>query len=168
MNSATRAALLVLGTLWTAPNSLVGLLLGLAGTARGAVAGVRDGALVFDRYPWGPGGALTLGQVILHTGSSLDARCRTYADRAAGADPTTCTTIRLADHERAHVFQYLVLGPLFLPVYLVCGGISARNPLERAADGYALGGSWWPWRLRRSSAPTARRDPADAHHRHKP
>jgi len=56
--------------------------------------------------------------------------------------------VRLGDHERAHVFQYMVLGPLFLPVYLACGGVSVRNPFERAADRYALQGrGWWP-RLR--------------------
>jgi hypothetical protein len=39
----------------------------------------------------------------------------------------------------------MVLGPFFLPAYLVLGGISARNPFERAADRYALTGSgWWP------------------------
>jgi hypothetical protein len=41
---------------------------------------------------------------------------------------------------RAHVFQYMVLGPLFLPTYLLCGGISVRNPFERAADRYAADG----------------------------
>ena len=38
--------------------------------------------------------------------------------------PASATTppILLADHERAHVFQYMVLGPLFLPMYLAFGG----------------------------------------------
>jgi hypothetical protein len=39
----------------------------------------------------------------------------------------------------------MVLGPLFLPVYLLCGGVNVRNPFERAADRYALTGKgWWP------------------------
>jgi hypothetical protein len=43
------------------------------------------------------------------------------------------------------VLQYLVLGPLFLPAYFICGGVCARNPFERAADLYALTGrGWWP------------------------
>jgi hypothetical protein len=134
-----------LGGLWTAPNSIVGLVLGLAGLARGARCHLGEGALVFEHYPWGPGGALTLGQVILHTGASLDARCRLYAARVAGIAPHACTTIRLGDHERAHVLQYLLFGPLFLPLYFACGGIRARNPFERAADAYARGGSPWPW-----------------------
>ena len=48
-------------------------------------------------------------------------------------------------HERAHVYQAMVLGPLFLPVYLLAGGVSVRNPFERAADRYAASGhGWWP------------------------
>lgn len=136
---------LIAGALWTLPNTLIGLLLGLAGMALGSRPRWRptEVALVFHRWPWGPGGAMTLGNVILHTGSDLDVPCRTYA-HAAGLshDPP----IRLGDHERAHVFQYLVLGPLFLPAYLVCGGISVRNRFERAADRYAqTGRGWWPW-----------------------
>jgi hypothetical protein len=52
----------------------------------------------------------------------------------------------LGDHERAHVYQYMALGPLFLPLYFLCGGISHRNRFEQAADRYALTGKgWWPW-----------------------
>jgi hypothetical protein len=136
----------VLGAVWTSPNSALGLLLGLAGLARGARCRYSDGALVFHRYPWGPGGALTLGQVILHTGESLDVPCLSYAQRARGECDPVQARIRLGDHERAHVLQYLLFGPLFLPLYLACGGISHRNPFERAADRYAAGGSWLPWR----------------------
>jgi hypothetical protein len=103
----------------------------------------RDGALVFTGYPWGPGGAITFGNVILATGKDLDVMCLTYAHRAR-----LCVqpAMRLGDHERAHVLQYMVLGPFFLPLYLVLGGVSVRNPLERAADRYALTGrGWWPW-----------------------
>lgn len=132
---------------WTAPNTLIGLLVGVPGLALGAHAQLRrrELAIVFDRLPWGPGGALTLGNVILHTGATLDSPCLTYAQRAGVGDKPA---IVLADHERAHVFQYMVLGPLFLPLYLLCGGISRRNPFERAADRYALSGrGWWPCRL---------------------
>lgn len=137
--------LLVLGALWTLPNTLFGLMLGCAGLAFGAHAHwrPRELALVFHRWPWGPGGAITFGNVILHTGDDLESPCVTYAHRAGhGEEPA----IVLADHERAHVYQYLVLGPLFLPLYLVSGGISVRNRFERAADRYAsTGRGWWPW-----------------------
>lgn len=140
-----RSAVRALGILWTSPNSLIGLLLGIAGMPFGAHVHLsrRDLALVFQRWPWGPGGALTLGNVIVHTGETLDAPCMTYAHRAGLAEEPH---VILADHERAHVLQYMVLGPLFLPLYLLCGGISVRNRFERAADRYAHGGSgWWPW-----------------------
>ncbi|HEY4582686.1 MAG TPA: hypothetical protein VIG88_07475 [Lysobacter sp.] len=131
--------------LWALPNTLVGLLLGAVGMAFGARARIRrdDLACVFHRWPWGPGGAMTLGNVILHTGDDLDVGCATYAHAAGlGEEPA----VRLALHERAHVYQYLVLGPLFLPAYLACGGIGVRNRFERAADRYAATGrGWWPW-----------------------
>ncbi|MDC7806589.1 hypothetical protein PQS31_07115 [Luteimonas sp BLCC-B24] len=140
-----RAFGLSLGALWTLPNTLIGLVAGLAGMVRGARPHWRavDHALVFQRWPWGPGGAITFGNVILHTGESLDTACTTYSHRAG-----LCVdaAIRLSDHERAHVYQYMVLGPLFLPLYLLCGGVSVRNRFERAADRYALTGrGWWPW-----------------------
>ena len=133
------------GMLWTLPNTLLGLLLGVAGLPFGAYMHwrPRELALVFHRYPWGPGGALTLGNVILHTGEDLATRCFTYAHRAGECEEAA---IQLADHERAHVLQAMALGPLFLPLYLVCGGISVRNRFERAADRYALTAQgWWPW-----------------------
>lgn len=134
----------ILGSVWTAPNTALGLLLGGFGMLAGARVALSSGelAVVFAQWPWGQGGALTLGNCILHTGRSLDTSCALYAP-VAGCPAELVP--RLADHERAHVFQYMVLGPLFLPVYLACGGISARNPFERAADRYALTGrGWWP------------------------
>ncbi|WP_426689628.1 hypothetical protein [Rhodanobacter ginsengiterrae] len=130
---------------WTLPNSAVGLFIACLGMPFGARLRWqrREMAVVVRHWPWGAGGALTLGTVIVHTGPQLDTPCHTYAHRAGrGAEPS----ISLADHERAHVWQYMVLGPLFLPLYLLCGGVSARNPLEQAADRYALHGrGWWPW-----------------------
>lgn len=103
----------------------------------------RELALAFARMPWFFPGALTLGNVILHTGDSLDVACRTYAHRA-GYAVEPC--VSLADHERAHVYQYMVLGPWFLPLYLLCGGVSVHNRFELAADRYARRGTgWWPF-----------------------
>ncbi len=140
---------LVAGALWASPNTIVGLLIGSVGMLFGARLSWRkaDYAVAISDWPWGRGGALTLGNCILHTGPSLDSECALYGPVdgcEAGLRP------RLADHERAHVFQYMVLGPLFLAVYVACGGISARNPFERAADRYSLTGrGWWPFgRLR--------------------
>lgn len=130
---------------WTLPNTAAGLLLGALGMARGARARWQPAelAVVFNRYPWGPGGALTLGNVILNTGPALRVPCRTYACRAGWAP---APPVVLADHERGHVLQYMVLGPLFLPLYFLCGGVGVRNRFERAADRYAATGQgWWPW-----------------------
>ena len=145
MNPALRRALVVLGLMWALPNTLLGLIAGGVGLAFGAHVHwrPRDLAIVFHNWPWGPGGALTLGNVILHTGDTLDSTCVTYAHRAGHCEEAP---IMLADHERAHVYQYMALGLLFLPLYLVCGGISVRNRFERAADRYAqTGRGWWPW-----------------------
>src|SRR5690348_13887161 len=66
---ATLYALRALGVLWTLPNTLLGLIAGAAALAFGARVhfSPRECALVFNRMPWGPGGALTLGNTILHT-----------------------------------------------------------------------------------------------------
>ena len=144
MGKAAPTALHALGILWTLPNTLVGLIGGSVGLLFGASVEFsrRDFALVFHRWPWGPGGAITFGNTILHTGDTLDSECLTYEHRAGRCDHPR---IKIGDHERAHVYQYMVLGPLFLPVYLACGGVSVRNPYERAADRYALTGrGWWP------------------------
>ncbi|WP_426700314.1 hypothetical protein ACPPVV_13020 [Rhodanobacter sp. Col0626] len=137
--------LIALGMVWTLPNSVLGLLLGIAGLPFGARLRWqrRELALVVYRWPRGAG-ALTLGNVIIHTGEKLDVPCLTYAHRAGRVvEPP----VSLADHERAHVYQYMLLGPLFLPLYLLCGGISVRNRFELAADRYARHGhGWWPWR----------------------
>ncbi len=145
MRRTALLAMRVLGFAWASPNTLLGLLLGGAGALVGSRPRLnrRDFALVFHFWPWGPGGAITFGNVILHTGDTLDSPCATYEHRAGRR---VQPAIVLGDHERAHVFQYMALGPLFLPAYLLCGGVSVRNPFERAADRYALTGrGWWPW-----------------------
>lgn len=134
------------GVIWTSPNTLIGLIGGVLAIPFGSRPSwqPQDGAIVFVGWPWGPGGAVTLGNVILATTRSLDVDCRTYAHMAGHCiEPL----VRLGDHERAHVLQYMALGPLFLPLYFALGGVSARNPLERAADVYAMRGvGWWPFR----------------------
>jgi hypothetical protein len=144
MEKAASVALRILGILWTLPNTLIGLIGGGAGLLFGASVEFsrRDFALVFHHWPWGPGGAITFGNTILHTGDTLDSECLTYEHRAGRCEHPR---IKMGDHERAHVYQYMVLGPLFLPLYLLCGGVSVRNPFERAADRYAMTGrGWWP------------------------
>ena len=142
MSRPLKIGLFALGVIWALPLTVAGLIAGLVAMAMGAKAMRSDSAIVFHRVPFGPGGALTLGNVILNTGESLDRSALTYACRAHGG--SDC--VRLGDHERAHVYQYMALGVLFLPLYFLCGGISHRNRFEQAADRYALTGrGWWPW-----------------------
>ncbi len=145
MTIPVRRALFMLGAIWAFPNTLIGLLIGLPALLYGARPCISDDAIVFLRYPWGPGGALALGNTILCTHTSLDSSCRSYAERY-GLCPPSGMQHRLGDHERAHVYQAMALGVFFLPVYFICGGISPRNLFERAADRYArTGRGWWPW-----------------------
>ncbi len=62
----------------------------------------------------GAGRAMTLGTVILLNGASLDLQCSTYGHAAGRCEHPPAG---LGDHERAHVDQYMLLGPLFVPVY---------------------------------------------------
>jgi hypothetical protein len=128
----------IVGKLWTLPNSMVGMLIGTAALPFGARITLGDNAIRFERLPFGCG-ALALGNVVLYANGALPTDCR----RGMYGDDRL---LNLGRHEAAHTFQYQVLGPLFVPVYLLCGGISARNPFERAANDYAAGGSWWPAR----------------------
>lgn len=116
-----RALLLALGNLWTLPNTLLGLLIALpfARFARLEPGGVlhfvtrRRGPLAWWLRRFHVA-AFTLGVVVTH-------------DRDAGPrDP------RLLAHERAHVWQALVLGPLFLPAYFLASGWA----LLRGGDAY--------------------------------
>jgi hypothetical protein len=109
----------LLGFVWTLPNTLLGLTLGMLTFQ---VPRLHGGAIVFDRRPRGVTSllrlmhrtAMTVGFVIL------------------GAVPVEG---RLLVHERHHVRQYMAWGPLFIPVYFVLGipyGYR-RHPMERAA-----------------------------------
>ncbi len=132
----------VIGKIWTLPNTVVGTLVGISGLPFGATITFQDNAIVFNNFPFGPGGALTLGNVILNTGSTLDESVPTYRaqelNRTNGRKIESSDFIRLGDHERAHTFQYQLLGLFFLPGYALSGGgISSRNPYEAAADKFA-------------------------------
>ncbi len=134
--------LFAFGTLWALPMTAVGLVLGCGALALGARVSVSDSAIVFSRFRFFSSGAMTLGQVILHTGDSLDSPAKTYHCAAFGGNEC----VRLGTHERAHVYQYMAFGIFFLPLYFLHGGISHKNRFEQAADRFALTGkNWWPY-----------------------
>jgi len=108
-----------LGFVWTLPNTLLGLVLGLLTFQRPRV---RYGLLLFDRTPRGLTRLLPrLGRTAMTVGFVI-----VSASELEG---------RLLAHERHHVRQYLAWGPLFLPVYLLLAlryGYR-RHPMELAA-----------------------------------
>lgn len=108
-----------LGFVWTLPNTLIGLVLGLFTFQWPRLA---HGVVLFDRAPRGltrlmprlGRTAMTVGFVIL------------------SARPVEGTLLR---HERHHLRQYCAWGPLFIPVYLLLAipyGYR-RHPMELAA-----------------------------------
>src|SRR5206468_10563987 len=127
----------VRGKIWTSPNTLLGLLAGAIGLAFGARLRFQHNALVFCRYPFGRGGALVLGNVILVTESSLDVMVTSYRTRCNPPPVecrSTCDDVHLGKHEEAHTYQYQVLGPAFLLVYWIAGIGRQVSALELAAD----------------------------------
>jgi hypothetical protein len=108
-----------LGFVWTLPNTLLGLALGLLTFQ---VPRIRDGLVLFDRTPRGLTSLLPrLGRTAMTVGFVI-----------VSARPLEG---RLLAHERHHVHEYLVWGPLFIPVYLLVAlryGYR-RHPMELAA-----------------------------------
>jgi len=119
--------------IWASPNTLVGLtLVVLNGLTKGSVE-IVDGVLeahgpfiawVLRRCTVLPGGvaAITFGHVVLGRDREMLAFCRA--------------------HEHAHVRQYEVWGPAFIPAYLVASlwawvngrDVYAGNAFELAAE----------------------------------
>ena len=108
-----------LGFVWTLPNTLVGLVLGLTTFQ---VPRIAHGLVLFDRTPRGLTAlmrrlrreAMTIGFVVV------------------SASPVEG---RLLAHERHHVRQYCAWGPLMIPAYLLLavGYGYVRHPMERRA-----------------------------------
>jgi hypothetical protein len=111
--------LTALGFLWTLPNTLIGLVLGLLTFQ---APHVHHGIILFDRHPRG------WSLVVRRFGYSA----QTLGFVMVGAEPIEGV---LFDHEREHVRQYCRWGPLFLPVYgvLFLGYGYRRHPFEVAA-----------------------------------
>jgi hypothetical protein len=146
-----RAAILTIdavGKLWTAPNTLAGLLLGTVGLLGGSRAAVAHNAIVFHSFPLARR-AFVLGNVIINPTVDLEWRAATYESVArrkkGGSAPCATETVHVGKHEEAHTWQYQVLGPFFLPVYALTMLLPSPTPFERAADIYAKSGrGWWP------------------------
>ena len=108
-----------LGFVWAMPNTLLGL---LVGALTFQTPRIHGGAIVFDR---GPRGATRLLRAMNRTAMTL-------GFVIVSAAPVEG---RLLAHERHHVRQSMLWGPLFVPVYLALAipfGYR-RHPMERAA-----------------------------------
>src|SRR5262245_41279845 len=145
----TLIALDAIGKIWTAPNTLFGLLLGTPALLAGGRVALAYNAIVFHGFPIGKR-AFVLGNVIINPYPDLDRCSATYESVARLKRDAACAVelVHIGRHEEAHTFQYQVLGPFFLPVYALTMLLPSPTPFERAADVYAKCGSgWWPgWR----------------------
>jgi hypothetical protein len=109
----------VLGFLWTLPNTILGLVLGLLTFS---VPRLEGGAIIFDRRPTGVNAliklmgrsAMTVGFVILGN---------------------TKVQGTLLAHEQHHIRQYMKLGIFFLPTYFALAARHgySKHPFERSA-----------------------------------
>lgn len=114
-----RRALLILGHVWTAPNTIAMWALATLTRCRWVFRGV-GGMLVYDGSSsriwrwwarrWGMT-AVTVGAVVV----------------VARPWSSVGDVQRLLVHEQRHVFQALILGPLYLPIYLL---LCAHGPLH--------------------------------------
>jgi hypothetical protein len=109
-----------LGFVWTLPNTVLGVLAGLLTFQRPRLA---HGLLLFDRSPRGLTSFLR----------AIDREAMTLGYVVVSASPVEG---RLLAHERCHVQQSRVWGPLFIPVYLALAAVYGyrRHPMERAAE----------------------------------
>jgi hypothetical protein len=108
-----------LGFLWAMPNTLLGLVLGALTFQSPRIHG---GVIVFDR---GPRGVTWLLRAMNRTAMTLGFVIISAAPVEG----------RLLAHERHHVRQSMLWGPMFVPVYLTLAipfGYR-RHPMERAA-----------------------------------
>ena len=81
------------------------------------------------------GTAVTLGNAISYGRDAGPDTWGSYGDR----------NVKIGPHEEGHTYQSQVLGPLFVPAWLLGGGPGLKNPFESAAQRYGRdGGRWWP------------------------
>ena len=108
-----------LGFVWTSPNTVLGLVVGLLTFQRPRLA---HGALIFDRAPRG----LTWLLARMHR------TAMTVGFVIVSSRPLDGT---LLVHERHHIRQYAAWGPLFIPAYLLLALFFGyrRHPMERRA-----------------------------------
>ncbi len=135
-----RDALDLIGKLWNAPNTLLGLLLG--GLGHGCAAIGRPGrrgppriqlghnAVEFLNNPAAPLGGLTLGNVTIYGDDPYDPASGWLAYELRYGHPVQA-------HEEQHTYQGQLLGPFYLPSNLVGGLLAVLR------DGHWHGSTNW-------------------------
>jgi hypothetical protein len=108
-----------LGFMWSLPNTLIGLILGVLSFVRPRIA---NGVVIFEGPPRGVTWIL----------SKMHRTAMTVGFVIVSIVPVEGS---LLVHERAHVRQSMALGPLFIPAYVALAVPFGyrRHPLERAA-----------------------------------
>ena len=114
----------IIRKVWALPTTLIfGITTGLIGVCfapHKVRIRIAHNAICFFNHPFMRGRyiALTLGNVILFQKDT---------DYFAG--------LNIAEHEKQHTFQAEILGPLYIPLHIVCLAVYGRNvlknPLER-------------------------------------
>jgi RHS repeat-associated protein len=104
----------VLGKVWNAPNTILGLTLGLTSLPFGSSASFGHNSIMFENYPWMAEGGLglTLGNVTLYK----DEACTKYEGEL----------FSIGEHEEQHTYQGELLGVFYLPTYIY-GGFRATH-----------------------------------------
>ena len=106
---------------WLTLSTVLGFV--IAGLGRASVHRVRDGLYIAEhcRLMLPDAGAFTVGNVVITNQSWAELRTRLP---------------QVLDHEAAHSSQWALLGPLFLPVYLIMMAWSVARTGDRAARHY--------------------------------
>jgi hypothetical protein len=106
----------LIGKLWSAPNTAIGLAYGGIGYGLGKLMGkhprIQAGrnAVEFVNNPLGGMGAITLGNTTTYSGDPYDPQ-----------DPWLEGNHTIPQHEEQHTYQGELLGPLYLPSNLAGG-----------------------------------------------
>lgn len=136
---------------WTSPNTLIGLLIGVASVCVGARVRLVSGAVEFS------GGLL--GRAVGRLSDKHRFCAITLGHTILGVCDETLYSVRA--HEHVHIRQYECWGPLFVPAYLLAGlwqWVRGRhmyedNPFEREAYGIANQGIANQWTTNQNSPP---------------
>lgn len=114
----------LLGKLWNAPNTALGLLYGGLGYAAGKVLGtdphasIGGNAIQFTNNPFGGVSAITIGNTTTYNGNPYDTNDPFWYENGI---PKTSDGNLPYDHEEKHTYQGELEGPFYLPSNILGG-----------------------------------------------